>query len=85
MTQQQSAPVSVLTDGTGISAITTSKFVKDLIADFLLTLSATLGAGAAFDAFDLGAAISTPDAIGIGIAGAAIRSVYRALLRWATT
>ena len=85
MTGTQSAPVSVLTDGTGISAITTSKFVKDLIADFLLTLSATLGAGAAFDAFDIGAAISAPDAAGIAVAGAAIRALYRAVLRWATT
>ena len=74
-----------LTDGTGISRITGSKVLKDLVADFLLTSAAAIGAGATLDALDLSAAISAPDVIGVAIAGAAIRTLYRALLRWAQT
>lgn len=71
-----------LTDGTGISPMTGTKVLKDLVADFLLTLAATLGAGATFDAFDIGAVIAGPDAAGIAVAGAAIRALYRFALRW---
>ncbi len=75
--------VSTLTDGTGISAITTSKVLKDFVADFLLTAAAALGAGATFEAFDIAQAISTPDVVGIAIAGAFVKALFRVALRWA--
>jgi hypothetical protein len=74
-----------LTDGTGVSPLTASKVIKDLVADFLLTAAAAIGAGAAMEAFDLGAAIAAPDAVGVAVAGAAIRALYRAILRWTHT
>ena len=80
--QPQTGPVGALTDGTGVSAITGSKFLKDLVADFLLTGAATLATSAILD---LGDALQAPDVAAIAVAGAAIRSLYRAALRWATT
>jgi hypothetical protein len=74
-----------LTDNTGVSKLTGSKVVKDLVADFLLTLAATLGAGAGLETLDIGGAIAAPTAVGIAVAGAVIRVLYRAALRWATS
>lgn len=74
-----------LTDGTGVSPMTGSKVIKDLVLDFLLTGAAALGAGATLDALDIGSIIAAPEAAGIAIAGALIRTVFRAILRWAST
>lgn len=74
-----------LTDGTGVSALTGSKVLKDLVADFLLTAAAALGAGATLDALDIGSVIAAPDAAGIAVFGALIRTLYRGILRWAST
>jgi hypothetical protein len=73
---------ATLTDGTGVSSGTWTKFTKDFVADFLLTASATL---AVTQIMDLGAAIQAPETAGLAIGGAAVRAGYRALLRWATT
>jgi len=81
----QSAPVALLTDGTGVSPITLQKLIKDFVADFLITLAATLGAGAGLEALDIGAAIAAPDAVVIAVVGSLVRAGYRALLRWATS
>jgi hypothetical protein len=86
MTQNtQTAPVSVLTDGTGVSPINATKLVKDFVADFLLTLAAGLGAGAGLELLDVGGVIAAPDVALIAVVGAFIRAGYRAVLRWATT
>lgn len=74
--------VGTLTDGTGVSAFTASKFVKDFVADVLLSGAAAL---AAVQIMDVGAAINSPQVAGFALAGAVIRAAYRAVLRWATT
>jgi len=74
--------VDTLTDGTGVSAITASKFVKDFVADVLLSGAAAL---ATAQIMDLGAAVAAPQVAGFAIAGAIIRAAYRAALRWATS
>lgn len=71
-----------LTDGTGVSPITVEKVVKDFVADFLLTAAAALGAGATLEALNLAAAIAAPDVVGIAVAGAFIKALFRAVLRW---
>lgn len=76
---------AVLTDGTGVSPMTGMKVVKDLVLDFLITAAAGLGAGATLDALDLGSIIAAPDLAGIAIAGALIKAVFRAALRWASS
>lgn len=74
-----------LTDGTGVSPMTGSKVIKDLVLDFLLGAAAALGAGATFEAFDLNAVIGAPEAALMGVAGALVRTLFRAGLRWATS
>jgi len=74
--------VSTLTDGTGISAFTASKAVKDFVADVLLSGAAAL---AAVQVLDFGAAIDQPQIVAFALAGALIRAAYRAVLRWATS
>ena len=75
-------PKAVLTDGTGISKLTSSKVVKDLVVDFLLTLSATFTAANILSITD---AVGAPEQAGIAVAGALFRVVYRALMRWGTS
>ena len=71
-----------LTDGTGVSPLTREKVVKDFIADFMLTAAAALGAGATLEALNLAQAIAAPDVVGIAVAGAFIKALFRAVLRW---
>lgn len=78
----QTGVVATLTDGTGVSAITASKFIKDFVADVLLSGAAAL---AAAQIVDVGSAVQTPDVVAFALAGAVIRAAYRAALRWATT
>ena len=73
---------AVLTDGTGVSAITGSKVLKDFVADVLLSGAAALVAA---QIVDVGSAIQTPEVAAFALAGAVIRALYRAVLRWATT
>ncbi len=79
---EQGAIVSALTDGTGVSALTATKFIKDFVADVLLSGAAAL---AAAQIVDVGSAVQTPDVVVFALAGATIRAAYRAVLRWATT
>ena len=71
-----------LTDGTGIGTFTVPKIIKDLVLDFLLTVPAVF---IGLQVADLGTALTMPVAIAIGVADAAIRVVYRALLKWSQT
>lgn len=81
----QRGVTATLTDGTGISALTGSKVLKDFVLDFLLTAAAALGAGATLDALDIGSIVQAPEAATIAIAGALIRTIYRAAIRWASS
>jgi hypothetical protein len=69
-----------LTDGTGISRLTSSKVLKDAVLDFLLT-APTVFVG--LSVTDLGGALQVPVAVGLGLADALIRVIYRVALRWA--
>lgn len=79
---EQTGAVSALTDGTGVSPITAQKWVKDFVADVLLSGAAAL---AAAQIIDVGSAVQAPEVAAFAVAGAVIRSLYRAVLRWATT
>lgn len=82
LTPGTTGAVATLTDGTGVSAITASKVVKDFVADVLLSGAAAL---VAVQVVDVGSAVAAPQVAGFAIAGAVIRALYRAVLRWATT
>lgn len=73
---------SVLTDQSGISSITSSKLLKDLVADFLLTASAAL---VAVNVVSIDAAAAQPTIVATAVGGALIRVLYRAVLKWATS
>lgn len=79
---EQGAAVGVLTDGTGISPFTRRKFVKDFVADVLLSGAAAL---VAIQVVDVGAAVAQPQVVVFALLGAVIRAGYRAILRWSTT
>jgi hypothetical protein len=79
---QQGAVVAALTDGTGISPFNWTKFIKDFVADVLLSGAAAL---VAVQIVDVGSALATPQVAAFALAGAVIRAGYRAALRWATT
>lgn len=81
-TPVQGTVVGVLTDGTGVSPFNWTKFIKDFIADVLLSGAAAL---VAVQVVDVGSALAQPQVAGFAIAGAVIRAAYRAILRWATT
>lgn len=73
---------TVLTDQGGIARLTTSKVLKDLVADALM------GAAAGLIAVNVGsvdAAAAQPTVAIVAIANAVISAVYRAVLRWATS
>ena len=82
MTGPAASTGNVLTDGTGISRFTSSKVIKDLVADFLLTASAAL---IAVNVTDLGGAIAQSTVVYTAVGGALIRVLYRAVLKWATS
>lgn len=71
-----------LTDGTGVSPITVSKFVKDFVADVLLSGAAALATAQIVGVADV---VAAPQVAAFAVAGAVIRAAYRAALRWATT
>jgi hypothetical protein len=84
----QPAVVGLLTDGTGISSLDLGsragwlKFIKDLVADVLLSGAAAL---VAVQIVSVDAAIAAPQVAAFALLGAGIRALYRAVLRWATT
>lgn len=71
-----------LTDGTGISKFTLPKIVKDAALDFLLTVPAVF---VGLQVVNVEQALSAPIAVGLGVADAAIRVVYRAALKYFQT
>ena len=73
---------SVLTDGTGVSNFTASKVIKDFVADILLSGAAAL---AAIQVVSLDQAVAQPTVVAFALGGAVIRSLYRAVLKWATS
>ena len=79
---QQGTVVGALTDGTGVSPMNPTKFVKDFVADVVLSGAAAL---VAVQIVDVGSALATPNVAAFALAGAVIRAAYRAALRWATT
>lgn len=78
----EAGAVSKLTDGTGVSKITGSKLLKDIVLDFLLALPPAL---IAINVASLEAATVAPLAVGFAVLDVGFRVVYRALLRWAQT
>jgi ABC-type antimicrobial peptide transport system permease subunit len=71
---------STLTDGTGVSRLLTSKVVKDLVLDALLSVPVSL---AAIGIGGLDAATAAPVAVAFAVGDSLIRVLYRAALRWA--
>ena len=78
----QGTAVGFLTDGTGVSPFNWTKFLKDFVADVLLSGAAAL---VAVQIISVDAAVAAPDVAAFALAGAVIRAGYRAVLRWATT
>jgi hypothetical protein len=76
------ALTDALTDGTGLSKLTGSKVLKDLVVDFLLTLTSTFSVANILSVTD---AIGAPQQVEIAVGGALIRVLYRALMRWGTS
>ena len=76
----QQGVVATLTDGTGISKLTSSKLVKDLVLDFLMTAGAAL---ATVNIVSVDAAAAQPWVVGTALGGALIRVAVRAIMRWA--
>lgn len=73
---------ATLTDGTGVSRLTTSKVLKDFVADCLLGGAAALVAA---QVVDIGSAVASPQVAAFAVTGAVVRALYRAGLRWATS
>lgn len=73
---------SALTDGTGVSAFTSSKVVKDFVADVLLSAAAAL---VTVNIVSVEQAVAMPQVATFAIIGAVVRAAYRAVLRWATS
>lgn len=71
-----------LTDGTGVSAMTGTKLIKDFVADVLLSGAAAL---AAIQVVDIQQVAEQPTVVAFALGGAVIRAAYRVVLRWATT
>lgn len=71
---------AALTDGTGVSALLSSKIIKDLVLDFALTI---VPAFAAINVLNLNAALAVPGAIAVAAGDSAIRVIFRAVVRWA--
>jgi hypothetical protein len=78
----QGKVVGALTDGTGISPFNWTKFIKDFVADVLLSGAAAL---VAVGMLSVDAAVAAPQVAFYAVLGAVIRAAYRAGLRWATT
>ena len=62
---QQGTVVGALTDGTGVSPMNWTKFVKDVVADVLLSGAAAL---VAVQIVDVGSALATPDVVVFALA-----------------
>ncbi len=82
MNNEETGITGALTDGTGISRLTSSKLVKDFVADVLM------GAGAALVAINIvsiDSALAAPAVAAVAVGNAVISALYRVVLRWATS
>lgn len=82
MAETTAGVTGALTDGTGVSKMSAEKVIKDIVFDFIVTALAALGAGAGADALDLNVIIGAPEAAGVALAGALLRTLIRAAIRW---
>jgi len=80
-----SATAQALTDGTGVSPLTTIKLIKDFIADFLMTAAAAVATVPVANAFGVPTTGAEAYIVVTAVLGALIRAGYRTVLRWATT
>lgn len=78
----EAGAVSKLTDGTGVSKITGSKLLKDIVLDFLLAMPPAL---IAINVASLEAGLVASTAVIFAVGDVVFRVIYRALLRWAQT
>lgn len=74
----------ILTDGGGVAPLDTIKVVKDLVADFLLSGAAAGVAAGIFTAIGTGDDLTAREVAAFAVGGAAVRLLYRAVLRWAS-
>jgi len=79
---EQGTAVGFLTDGTGVSPFNWQKFLKDFVADVLLSGAAAL---VAVGVLSVDVAVAQPQVVAFALIGAVVRAGYRAILRWATT
>lgn len=73
--------MSILTDGTGVSAFTVPKIIKDFIVDALTGAAAAL---VAVNISGVDAAIASPAVAAVAVANAVISAGYRLVLKWAS-
>jgi hypothetical protein len=71
-----------LTDGTGISKITSSKFIKDFVVDLLMSVPPALVAANVGSVPQDRVALTTA---AFALGGAVLGALYRAGLRWGTS
>lgn len=70
---------STLTDGTGISKLTSSKLIKDFVADILLGAVTGLGL---VNIVGIDSALAQPAIAAVAVGNALISALYRVILRW---
>ena len=70
---------TTLTDGTGVSALTVPKVVKDFVVDFVKSLSAVLIAS---NIGSVQVALDQPHQVGIAVLSALLSTGYRFILSW---
>lgn len=74
--------LKALADGGVVSPITVKKFLKDFIADFLMSAAAAL---VSIQVVSVEQATAQPMVVVFAVSGALIAAAYRAVLRWATS
>lgn len=74
------ATVSRLTDGSGVSALTSNKLVKDFVLDVLLAVPAGL---LAINVGGVQSALAASAGVAFVIGDAVVKAAYRVGLRWA--
>lgn len=73
---------AMLTDGTGVSSGSLTKFVKDFVADALISGAAAL---ATIQIISVDQAVAQPMVVLMALSGALVKVLYRTVLRWANS